>query len=493
MAAAFFALIHPPPSSSTVSSGTFRKMMVEESVAGKSSPLIANDHIIGNVSNYTDGASDTSVGGGGIFATAADLDGRPQPTAVASPTIINNVIAANGGDSGAGIRINDLNGGTATITNNTVVANSGTGIYWQREFSNTSVVISNNVVAFNTWGLQQRGTTSFQIRFNDIYGNSLFDERTDYVALSDQTGVNGNISIDPQLVNYKFGNFHLQSGSPCRNAGSTGDVNTGWTDIDGQNRIMGTAVDIGADESDGTVWSTSFPIIHVKPNGNDNLDGMTWATAKKTLGAAIFAAPSTGWEVWVAEGTYSEHIFIVPFVYLYGGFNGTEVSRDSRNVSANRTIIDGGGTKTIVESVNTGYLVSALDGFTIQNGGVYTAGGGTNPYGVGGFGGGIYINVSSPLIANNLIRWNSLAFDNTPVFPQPPSYGGGVYSRLSYAIISGNTITENEILNYFDGKGAGIYCSFSGLMIRYNTIAQTIGDTAQPYTARRRTRKYSAI
>ncbi len=130
-----------------------------------SSPFIANNQIIGNVSNCTDGASDTSVGGGGIFATAADLDGRPHPTAVAYPTIINNVIAANGGDNGAGIRINDLNGGTATLTNNTVVANSGTGIYWQREFSNTSVVISNNVVAFNTWGLPATGDHVFPDTF----------------------------------------------------------------------------------------------------------------------------------------------------------------------------------------------------------------------------------------------------------------------------------------------------------------------------------------
>ena len=437
-----------------------------------SSPFIANNYIIGNISNNTEGDASRSVGGGGIFSTAADLDGTPHQTATAFPTIINNIVAANGGDNGAGIRISDLNGGTATITNNTVMANSGTGIYWQREFSNTSVVISNNIVSFNTFGLQQRGTTFFQIRFNNIYGNSLFEEDTDYIALSDQTGVNGNISADPHLANYKFGNFHLQPDSPCKNTGSSGDVGSGWTDIDGQNRIIGSTVDMGADESDGSIWSTSFPVIYVRTNGDDSLDGLTWAAAKKTLQGAILAAPSAGWEIWVAEGTYSEHIIMAPFVYLYGGFNGTEVNRDSRNFSTNRSIIDGGGIKTIVASTNTGYLVSALDGFTIQNGGVYTAGGVTDPYGVGGFGGGIYINVSSPLIANNLIRWNSLAFDNTPVFPQPPSYGSGIYSRLSYAIVSGNTIRENEILNYYDGKGAGIYCSFSGLMIRNNTILQ---------------------
>jgi len=433
-----------------------------------SSPIIANNWIVGNASNYTDTSDFTSVGGGAIFTTAADLDGSPDKTCVAFPVIINNIVAANGGDNGAGIRINDLNFGTATVTNNTVVANSGTGIYWQREFSDTSVVLSNNIVVFNAWGLQQRGTTTFQIRHNNVFGNSLFEDKTDYIALPDQTGTNGNISVDPKLANYKFGNFHLQPDSPCKDAGLTTDVGITWKDIDGQNRILGNAVDMGADESDGTFWSTAFPVIHVKPDGNDSLDGLTWATAKKTLSSAIYAAPSIGWEVWVAKGAYPEHFYLAPFVYLYGGFNGTETNRDSRNVLTNPTFIDGGGNKTIVSSVNTGYLVSALDGFTIQNGGVYTAGGGINPYGVGGYGGGIYINVSSPRIANNVIRWNSLAFDPMLMI----SDGGGIFSRLSYATISGNTIAENEILDYQSGRGAGIFCALSGLMIRDNVITQ---------------------
>lgn len=433
-----------------------------------SSPIIANNWIVGNTSNYADTFDFTSVGGGGIFTTAADLDGRPDESFTASPVIINNIVAANGGDNGAGIRINDLNFGTATVTNNTIISNSGTGIYWQREFSQTSVVLSNNIVAFNAWGMQQRGTTTFQILHNDVFGNSLFDEKTDYIAVPDQTGTNGNISVDPRLANYRFGNFHLQPDSPCRDSGLNSAVGVSWSDIDGQNRILGGTVDIGADESDGTLWSTAVPVIHVKPDGNDSLDGLTWATAKRTLNGAIYAAPSIGWEVWVAQGTYPEHIYLAPFVYLYGGFSGTETNRSGRNISLNPTVIDGGGTKSIVRSVNTGYLVSALDGFTVQNGGVYTGGGGLNPYGAGGYGGGIYINVSSPIIANNRIRWNSLAFDMMLM----KSDGGGIFSRMSYSLISGNTIADNEILDYQSGRGAGLFCALSGLMIRDNVISQ---------------------
>lgn len=434
-----------------------------------SSPYIANNYIEANVATSTDAGDPDgyyigALGGGGIFVTASDWNRMPHPTAVASPTIVNNIIVANGAYKGAGVLLNDLNGGTAVVVNNSMVANSGPAIHWRKQFSNTSVKLSNNIVAFNAWGLQREGETAEMIRFNDVYENSLVGDRTDYVGFADQTGSNGNISADPQMANVWYGDFHLQPTSPCVDAGSATDVDQGWADFEGQSRIIGNGVDIGADESDGTVWNSAAPIVYVRPDGSDSSNGLSWATAKKTLTGALFSASAKGWEIWVAKGTYSEHINLAPFVYLYGGFNGTESSRDQRNVNDNETIIDGSGSKTIVTSRNTGHLVSGLDGFTIQNGGVYTNGSRTEPSGIGGFGGGIYINVSSPYLGNNLIRWNSLAYDDTP------SYGSGIYSRLSYAQIIGNTIMENEILNTFDGKGGGIFCEQSGLTILQNVF-----------------------
>ncbi len=73
------------------------------------------------------------VGGGGVFATADDLDGRPHPTARSSPLICNNVIAANGAANGGGVVLIDANGGLPIVLNNTVVANSGSGILWGPE------------------------------------------------------------------------------------------------------------------------------------------------------------------------------------------------------------------------------------------------------------------------------------------------------------------------------------------------------------------------
>lgn len=60
-------------------------------------------------------------------------------------------------------------------------------------------------------------------------------------------GGTGNITNDPAFVNYLSGNFRLQSNSPCINSGNNGYVTT-TNDMDGNPRIVGGAVDIGAYE-----------------------------------------------------------------------------------------------------------------------------------------------------------------------------------------------------------------------------------------------------
>jgi hypothetical protein len=56
----------------------------------------------------------------------------------------------------------------------------------------------------------------------------------------------GNFTNDPCFINPSTGNFHLQSLSPCINAGSSNAV--GSTDLDGNPRLVGGFVDLGAYE-----------------------------------------------------------------------------------------------------------------------------------------------------------------------------------------------------------------------------------------------------
>ena len=252
---------------------------------GHSSPYVANNTIFANSS----ATSAFTGGGGGIYATALDEANNHVDFAVSAPVIINNVIAANAGGQltnavhgGGGIHTKETDIGVPIISNNTVVANHGAGIWFSTSFGNYAPKIQNNLVAFNTWGLEQFGAEyAPTIKNNLVYGNTLQGKKTDYQGIADQTGINGNISADPKLTDYKFGQFHLQPGSPCIDAGANDVVEAEWKDIDMQNRISGSAVDIGADEYDGTIWNFSAPIIHVRPGGDDSQNGLTWGTAKK--------------------------------------------------------------------------------------------------------------------------------------------------------------------------------------------------------------------
>lgn len=478
-------LVPPPPSSPVITSNIIARNTAAQNGGGigcwgHTAATISNNYILANSATIYEPGWDGDdpvgpwlVGGGGIFASKRDVGGTPVEYAVCAPLIINNVVAANGALLGGGICIVDYpllsgpNNPPPVVTNNTVVANNGSGIYW----GDTFPTVRNNLVAFNTWGLQQDQSSSPTLGYNNVYGNMVQGEESDYQGIADQTGVNGNISADPEMANYRVGDFHLQPGSACIDAGLAGAVEIDWTDVDDQNRVIGGGVDIGADESDGTSWSVPVPVVHVRPGGDDSKDGLTWAAAKSTVTGGIAEAAKTGGEVWVAAGTYVEHIAIPAFVYLYGGFDGTETDRDERDFAENITTLDGDGIPTVVLSMNAGYLVSALDGFTVQNGGVYR--GPVNPdwtWGVEGRGGGIRSAVTGLYISNNTIRQNSFGnpFDNAG----RRGHGAGIHGYLSHSVIHGNTISENEILNTFDGSGAGIYFKFSMPLIEANTITQ---------------------
>jgi hypothetical protein len=381
------------------------------------SPSIANNRITGNAAYYY---------GGGICCQYG------------SPEIANNVIDGNGAVYGGGIY---CSGFSSRIVGNTIAGNTaayGGGIYC---YSAASATIANTIVAFNSSGiLASSGAPA--LRYNCVFGNADYD----YSGVTDPTGSSGNRKEDPQFAGLTYGNVHIQPGSPCRDHGSDADA-LGTADIDGQPRIQGASVDIGADESNGTTWMSAPVIVRVKPDGDDAQDGSTWPLAKRTVQAGIYAASAQGGDVWVKAGVYLERVTVSTYAYLYGGFAGTETARTERNWALQPTVLDAGSAGNAVKAFG-GYRLSTIDGFTIRNGM-------TNQYPPFDDGGGIFIYGSSPSIANTRITGNQ-AFDN----------GGGIFCRGSSPLIENSTLVGNDA-----PSGGGLHCEYASPTLVNVTIA----------------------
>jgi len=203
-----------------------------------------------------------------------------------NPIIRNNFITDN---NGPGILCKSDS--AVKIINNTIVNNSRNinrgGI---RLDANSGAVIENNIIALTRDGYGITGNPSNTpiIRYNNVWGNELGDYDS---FIGDQSGINGNISIDPNFVSDE--NYHLLPISVCVNAGDPAlIVSPKQTDIDGEERIFNTIVDIGADEAvtnpadfdiDGIVdyfdfailyteWLSSGSSLQADLSGNDFVD-----------------------------------------------------------------------------------------------------------------------------------------------------------------------------------------------------------------------------
>jgi hypothetical protein len=139
-------------------------------------------------------------------------------------TYINCVFSGNNTSGGYG-------GGAAyaTLINCTVAGNSayvGGGV--------NASSLQNCIVCFN--GSQILGICQ------DWYSSSLTRCCAGCVD-----GSAGNINVDPLFVDFANGDLHLQANSPCINAGLNAAAPPG-TDVEGNARIAGGTVDIGAYE-----------------------------------------------------------------------------------------------------------------------------------------------------------------------------------------------------------------------------------------------------
>ena len=145
-----------------------------------------------------------------------------------SPRIVNNIFVDN---ASRAINLTLPEGTTPQVINNTMVRNQS-GIRVDRRVPTGLQVYRNNLIYANAIGLEVNfgGENN-----NPTWENNLvFGNDADYSGIANQTGLSGNISADPQLVDPAGDDFHLQAGSPAIDAGS--NLGAPTIDFDGNPR-----------------------------------------------------------------------------------------------------------------------------------------------------------------------------------------------------------------------------------------------------------------
>lgn len=185
-----------------------------------------------------------------------------------------------------------------------------------------------------------------------------------------------------------------------------------------------------------------------------------------TIQAAIDVAPE-GTTIHVGPGTYSESLDFL-------GKRLTVVATDGPT----ETIIKGAASKPVVSFISGETFTTELEGFTITGGTGSRISSQT-------YGGGVYIEFSSPTLRNNIITGNTATFgggiavyggDEGPLVElnrieknSSTGDGGGIYVSAG----SGGTYRNNWILankvTLTTGRGGGVYCveSYPGI---YNNV-----------------------
>jgi hypothetical protein len=377
--------------------------------------LITNCVVVGNAA---------TLGGGSFSGTLIDcvIDGNHANQTgwgggVLLGHLVNCLVIRNGADyTGGGIY-------DCTAINCTIVSNTAAGAVHS---GGAAYSILKNCVDY--YNLPDNGA-------DNAYVSSLTNCCTTPLPVS---GANNDTNA-PQFVDSANGNFRLQPGSPGIDSGDN-TFNTESTDLDGNPRVAGSAVDMGAYE----LQPLSSPVHFVNA---DNLTPVspyaTWATAATNIQDAIDVAID-GEEIVVTNGIYQTGGRVV-----YGSLTNRVVVDKAVSIRSvngpDVTIIRGFATNSD-EAVRCIYLTNGavLAGFTLSGGGTRSSGDVITEQS----GGGAWCESSSAVISNCVVLGNSANIQG----------GGAMRGTLIDCTLSSNSVPL--VFDAFaSGTGGGAHSS----------------------------------
>jgi hypothetical protein len=192
-------------------------------------------------------------------------------------------------------------------------------------------------------------------------------------------------------------------------------------------------------------------------SGNNGNNCLSPTTACMTIGHAISLAAS-GDSIIVAAATYTGNLTIGKSLNILGS-------------DATTTIIDGGGTATVVKITNTTAHVT-LSKLTIRNGKA-PSGGGINNFGS--------LTLSNSTVSGNWAPIPCTIPIGLVCLHMGTASGGGIYNSGAL-IISNSTISQNHAGSYCNGPcsafGGGIYNRGTLMMIKNSTLTGNSAGTA---------------
>ena len=265
----------------------------------ESSPNLSNLVISGNSGRF----------GGGIQAEDS------------SPIITNTVISGNVADRRGGGIDTFLKSSpvliNVTISGNMAPDDGGGGI--SRFQSHTTLRIHNSIIYGNTSSVNLSSTNStLEYRFSLIQGITTDDANGN---IDGNTDPHFTEAPSPRNVPFTNGNYMLQVGSPIIDKGNN-TLFTGPTDLAGNPRISGAAIDIGAYE-----YSDALPVtlLSFKALKQENAVHLTWQTTQEINASHFEIHRSADAHAWQAIGTVAakgsgSYIFTdsSPFGYAQG-------------------------------------------------------------------------------------------------------------------------------------------------------------------------------